>query len=243
MTYSLENIYVTNDNGTNSDTYKNIRCLNANSSNHYFITKKKEAYINNDTSSKLSKIYLNNKADYLMNPLNKCNIDNHITKNSSKNELFRIKQSSRKIGYNKELDNKENKSNIYKSINNQNKVSSSLYCSELKAITVGKPEKYIKDMKFVHNEQSDAIIGGDVDIDVEELNAKCGCEDKNIKNPYLSPDNSTKHGSYDRYLSKLKVKVYTKNLINSEVKLDNGNSIIKKTILFNMNCNCRNIKK
>ena len=37
MTYSLENIYVTNDNGTNLDTYKNIRCLNDNSSNHYFM--------------------------------------------------------------------------------------------------------------------------------------------------------------------------------------------------------------
>ena len=41
MTYSLENIYITNDNGTNLQTYKNIRCLNDNSSNHYFITKKK----------------------------------------------------------------------------------------------------------------------------------------------------------------------------------------------------------
>ena len=106
-----------------------------------------------------------------------------------------MKQSSRKIGYNKELDNKENKSNIYKSINNQNKVSSSLYCSDLKAKTVGKPEKYIKNMKFVHNQQSDAII--EKNINVEESN-------KNIKSSYLSPDNSTKHGSYDRYLSKLK---------------------------------------
>ena len=231
MTYSLENIYVTNDNGTNLKTYKNIKCLNQNSSNHYFMTKNKDAHINSNTNLKLSKIYLNSKADYLMNPLNKCNIENHIDKNSSKNELFRIKQSSRKTGYNKEVDNKENKSNIYKSINNQNKVSSSLYCSELKAKTVGKPEKYIKNMKFVHNQQSDAII--EKNINVEELN-------KNIKSSYLSPDNSTKHGSYDRYLSKLKGKVYTKNLINSEVTLDDGNSIIKKTILFNMNCtNCR----
>lgn len=231
MTYSLENINITNENGLNLKTYSNIRCLNDNSSNHYFMTNKNEAFINKDKNSNLIKIYSNNKAAYLINPLNKCNIKNHIDNNTKKNELFRIKQSSRKSGYDKELNNKENKSNIYKSINNQNKVSSSLYCSDLKAKTVGKPEKYIKNMKFVHNQQSDAII--EKNINVEESN-------KNIKSSYLSPDNSTKHGSYDRYLSKLKGKVYTKNLINSEVTLDDGNSIIKKTILFNMNCtNCR----
>ncbi len=147
-----------------------------------------------------------------------------------KNKLFRIKQSSRNHGYNEKLTSEENRSNIYKSINNQNKVSSSSYTSELKSVVVGKPDKYIKNKKFIHN-QSDATINKNENV--EELN-------KRIKSSYLSPDNSTKHGSYDRYLSKLKGKVYTKNLINSEVKFDDGNSIIKKTILFNMNCrNCR----
>jgi len=221
MTYSLENLNITNENGLNMQTYSNIRCLNDNSSNHYFMTDKNEAFINKDKNSNLIKIYSNSKAEYLINPLNKCNIKNHIDNNREKNELFRIKQSSRKPGYDKELNNKENKSNIYKSINNQNKISSSSYTSELKAVVVGKPDKYINNKKFIHN-QSDAIIGRAADV--EKLKNK---------------DTSQKHGSYDRYLSKLKGKVYTKNLINSEVNFNDGNSIIKKTILFNMNCrNC-----
>jgi len=228
MTYSLENIIITDENGLNLKTYSNIRCLNDNSSNHYLMSNKSEAYKNKN--SDLIKIYSNSKAEYLINPLNKCNTQNHIDNNEKKNKLFRIKQSSRNHGYNKELTSIENKSNIYKSINNQNKVSSSSYTSELKSVVVGKPDKYINNKKFIHN-QSDAIINKNENV--EELN-------KRIKSSYLSPDNSTKHGSYDRYLSKLKGKVYTKNLINSEVKFDDGNSIIKKTILFNMNCrNCR----
>lgn len=228
MTYSLESINITHENGLNSKTYSNIRCLNDNSSNHYLMSNKNEAYKNKN--SDLIKIYSNSKAEYLINPLNKCNIQNHIDNNEKKNKLFRIKQSSRNHGYNKELTNEENRSNIYKSINNQNKVSSSSYTSELKSVVVGKPDKYIKNKKFIHN-QSDATINKNENV--EELN-------KRIKSSYLSPDNSTKHGSYDRYLSKLKGKVYTKNLINSEVKFDDGNPIIKKTILFNMNCrNCR----
>tara|TARA_B100000787_G_scaffold96473_1_gene71221 strand:- start:8241 stop:8933 length:693 start_codon:yes stop_codon:yes gene_type:complete len=230
MTYSLENIKITNENGLNSKTYSNIRCLNDNSSNHYLMSNKNEAYINKNKNSDLIKIYSNSKAEYLINPLNKCNIQNHIDNNEKKNKLFRIKQSSRNHGYNEKLTSEENRSNIYKSINNQNKVSSSSYTSELKSVVVGKPDKYIKNKKFIHN-QSDATINKNENV--EELN-------KRIKSSYLSPDNSTKHGSYDRYLSKLKGKVYTKNLINSEVKFDDGNSIIKKTILFNMNCrNCR----
>tara|TARA_Y100000389_G_scaffold199116_1_gene236912 strand:+ start:4107 stop:4775 length:669 start_codon:yes stop_codon:yes gene_type:complete len=222
MTYSLENINITNENGLNLQTYSNMRCMNDNSSNHYFMTDKNEAFINKDKNSNLIKIYSNSKAEYLINPLNKCNIKNLIDNNTTKNKLFRINQSSRKSGYDKELNNKDNKSNIYKSINNQNKVSSSSYTSELKSLVVGKPEKYIKDKKFISN-QSDAIIGKDVNI--EEL--------KKI-------DNSQKHNSYDRYLSKLKGKVYTKNLINSEVNFNDGNIITKKTILFNMNCrNCK----
>ena len=222
MTYSLENINITNENGLNLETYSNMRCLNDNSSNHYFMTNKNEAFINKDKNDKLIKQYLNSKAEYLINPLNKCNIKNHIDNNTTKNELFRIKQSSRKSGYDKELNNKENKSNIYKSINNQNKVSSSSYTSELKSLIVGKPEKYIKDKKFIHN-QSDAII--EKDRETEKLKKK---------------DVSLKHNSYDRYLSKLKGKVYTKNLINSEVSLNDKNIITKKTILFNMNCrNCK----
>ena len=231
MTYSLENINITNENGSNLETYRNIRCLNDNSSNHYFTSNKDDAYKNKDQNSDLIKIYSTNKAAYLINPLNKCNMIDYIDKNEHKNELFRIKQSSRKSGCNFDNSNKENRSNIYKSINNQNKVSSSAYSSELKTKTVGKPEKYIKNMKFIHN-QSDAIV--ERDTNVGELN-------KRIKSSYLSPDNSTKHGSYDRYLSKLKGKTYAKNLINSEVNFEDGYSITKKTILFDMNCRiCRN---
>jgi len=234
MTYSLENINITNENGLNLKTYSNIRCLNDNSSNHYFITNKNEAFINNNINDNLIKIYSNSKAEYLINPLNKCNIKNHIDNNTTKNKLFRINQSSRKSGYDKELNNKDNKSNIYKSINNQNKVSSSSYTSELKSLVVGKPEKYIKDKKFISN-QSDAIIGKDVDVEKsKKTNSSCGgCNG-------LVNDISLKHNSYDRYLSKLKGKVYTKNLINSEVNFNDGNIITKKTILFNMNCrNCK----
>ena len=107
MTYSLENINITNENGLNLQTYSNMRCMNDNSSNHYFMTDKNEAFINKDKNSNLIKIYSNSKAEYLINPLNKCNIKNLIDNNTTKNKLFRINQSSRKSGYDKELNNKK----------------------------------------------------------------------------------------------------------------------------------------
>ena len=89
-------------------------------------------------------------------------------------------------------------------------------------------------MKFISN-QSDAIIEKDTDVEkLKKTNSSCGgCNG-------LVNDISLKHNSYDRYLSKLKEKVYKKNLINSEVSLNDKNIITKKTILFNMNCrNCK----
>ena len=161
--------------------------------------------------STILKQYLNSKADYLIQPYNRCQLK--VSKFNNEKPLYKQISTLDRRNQNLSSTTSIDVSLNQRTIQQQNRVQSSLYTMNLAALSSTNIEN-----RYAHN-QSDRKY---------QENYKVGVD--------------IKHNSYDRYLAKKKSGYLTSKIPDTKPDSSQliGNKYYKLGLLANKNCQCTN---
>lgn len=210
MPYNIDGIYdisLIEYNTTDSIKYNTTRKLYNLIDTGHIYTLDTSDNINYDNT--ILKKYLNSKANYLIQPYNRC----QLKVSKFNNEKSKFKQPAviyRDISCTTSIDISLNQ----RTIQRQNRVESSLYTMNLAALSSTQQTNQQLNSKYAHN-QSDRKY---------QENNKVGVD--------------IKHNSYDRYLAKKKSGYLTSKIPNTKPLQLTGNKYYKLGLIANKHCKC-----